>query len=144
MFFLPIIIFVFIAFAVVKSAKKMDEQNKRAQSNYSQKEQRQPKPAVKSQRSNEPIKPSITLPHDNHQHFGKEEDYEPIEGSLGDVNDEGCPELDGIRLISEDLAYVNDGNEMEVDYAKLVKVMVLGETLNQPRFKQPYLHNKKR
>lgn len=41
---------------------------------------------------------------DSHSHSGRREAYEPIVGSLGEVNDEGCDELDGVRLIEHDEA----------------------------------------
>ena len=72
-----------------------------------------------------------------HGHTGEEEHYEEIVGSLGDVNDEGCADLNGVRFIAHDLAYdPNNGNAP--DYNKLAKAMVLGEILNSPRFKKPY------
>ncbi len=72
-----------------------------------------------------------------HSHKGEEEHYEQIVGSLGDVNDEGCADLDGVRLIAHDAAYdtTPDGAR---DYSATVRAMVLGEVLNEPRFKHPY------
>lgn len=71
-----------------------------------------------------------------HSHKGVEEHYEEIVGSLGDVNDEGCADLDGVRFIQHDVAY-EDVDEKK-DYSSAVRAMVLGEVLNTPRFKTPY------
>ena len=72
-----------------------------------------------------------------HQHLGEEEHYQEIVGSLGEVNDEGCADLDGVRFIARDIAS-EVGDDESVDYTKLVQAMVLGEILNTPRFKNPY------
>ena len=72
-----------------------------------------------------------------HAHMGEEEHYEEIVGSLGDINDEGCEDLSGVRFIVNDLAYDTSNNE-HADYANLAKAMVLGEVINSPRFKSPY------
>lgn len=72
-----------------------------------------------------------------HAHMGEEEHYEEIVGSLGDINDEGCEDLNGVRFIAHDLAYeAND--EGEHDYTELAKAMVLGDIVNTPRFRSPY------
>ena len=72
-----------------------------------------------------------------HGHTGVEEHYEEIVGSLGDVNDEGCEDLSGVRFIAHDLAYdLSEGGEH--DYTELAKAMVLGDIVNSPRFKTPY------
>ena len=63
--------------------------------------------------------------------------YDEIVGSLGEVNDEGCVDLDGVRFIASDVAYEID-NDDGPDYARLAQSMVLGEVLNNPRFKKPY------
>ena len=72
----------------------------------------------------------------DHGHTGEEEHYEEIVGSLGEVNDEGCEDLSGVRFIAHDLAY--DTSENGQDYTQLAKAMVLGEIINNPRFKSPY------
>ena len=78
---------------------------------------------------------------DEHAHMGEEEHYEEIVGSLGEVNDEGCEDLSGVRFIAHDIAYdVSDGESH--DYTKVAQAMVLGEILNQPRFKKPYSNRK--
>lgn len=71
-----------------------------------------------------------------HSHKGEEEHYEEIVGSLGDVNDEGCADLDGVRFISHDVAY--DPADGSRDYSDAARLIVLGEILNTPRFKSPY------
>ena len=76
-----------------------------------------------------------------HGHLGEEEHYEEIVGSLGEVNDEGCEDLSGVRFIATDLAYELQASET-VDYDRLAQAMVLGEVLNHPRFKQPYSRRK--
>ena len=72
-----------------------------------------------------------------HGHEGEEEHYEEIVGSLGDVNDEGCADLSGVRFIAHDLAY-DTSDKGKHDYAQLAKAIVMGEIVNNPRFKQPY------
>ena len=69
-----------------------------------------------------------------HGHAGEEEHYEEIVGSLGDINDEGCEDLSGVRFIVHDLAYDTSGDG-EHDYTELAKAMVLGDIINTPRFK---------
>lgn len=73
-----------------------------------------------------------------HEHVGTEEHYAPIVGSLGGESSEGCPDLDGVRLLSHDVAYDGDDGTKYFDRAKLAQAMVLGEVLNNPRFKHPY------
>ena len=72
-----------------------------------------------------------------HGHTGEEEHYEEIVGSLGEINDEGCIDLSGVRFIAHDLAYDTSNSEQH-DYTELAKAMVLGEIVNSPRFKTPY------
>lgn len=75
---------------------------------------------------------------DGHSHYGTVETYEPIVGSLGDVDDEGCDELDGVRLIATDLMYETDDDGKVYDLKAIRKSLILGEVLNNPRFKKPY------
>lgn len=74
-----------------------------------------------------------------HAHMGDEEHYEEIVGSLGEINDEGCEDLSGVRFISHDLAYELSDNEYAA-YDKIAQAMIIGEVLNSPRFKNPYIH----
>ena len=75
----------------------------------------------------------------SHSHSGKEERYDPIVGSLGEVDDEGCDELDGVRLIEHDESYCDDPEHLAAaDYSALEQSIVLGEVINAPRFKRPY------
>lgn len=75
----------------------------------------------------------------SHSHTGKEERYDPIVGSLGEVDDEGCDELDGVRLIEHDESYCDDPEHLaDTDYSALEQSIVLGEVINAPRFKRPY------
>ena len=76
-----------------------------------------------------------------HAHLGEEEHYEEIVGSLGEVNDEGCEDLSGVRFIATDLAYESISSN-DVDYDNLAKAMVLGEVINTPRYKAPYSRRK--
>ena len=73
---------------------------------------------------------------DKHEHLGEEEHYDDIVGSLGEVNDEGCEDLSGVRFIAHDMAY--EINDEHADYSKVAQAMVLGEILNNPRFQKPY------
>lgn len=82
-------------------------------------------------------KPSVTVG-DGHAHYGTVETYEPIVGSLGSVSDEGCDELDGVRLIATDIMYETDNDHVAYDLDAIGKSIVLGEVLNNPRFKTPY------
>ncbi len=75
---------------------------------------------------------------DGHVHQGSTETYDPIVGSLGQHSDEGCDELDGVRLIVTDLTYETDDDNVAYDRSVLGKSIVLGEILNTPRFKVPY------
>lgn len=72
-----------------------------------------------------------------HAHIGEEEHYEQIVGSLGEVNDEGCADLSGVRFIANDFAYEISEND-HPDYVKIAQAMVMGDILNTPRFKKPY------
>lgn len=76
----------------------------------------------------------------SHEHLGgKVEKYDKIVGSLGEVNDEGCDELDGVRLIEHDEAYCDDPDHlMPADPTDIQKAIVIGEVLNTPRFKEMY------
>ena len=72
-----------------------------------------------------------------HGHTGDEEHYEEIVGSLGEVNDEGCADLNGVRFIANDIAYEIQTQD-NVDYDRIAQAMVLGDIINSPRFKTPY------
>lgn len=76
-----------------------------------------------------------------HEHLGEEEHYEEIIGSLGEINDEGCADLNGVRFVAHDLAY-EIGTDDSRDYNRLAQAMVLGEIVNSPRFKSPYSRRK--
>lgn len=70
----------------------------------------------------------------DHTHVSDDEEYyEEIVGSLGEVNDEGCADLSGVRLITHDIAY--ESEDARRDYADVAKALVLGEIINTPRFK---------
>ena len=76
----------------------------------------------------------------SHEHVGnKVEKYDKIVGSLGEVDDEGCDELDGVRLIEHDEAYCDDPDHLiSTDNSDIQRAIVLGEVINTPRFKQMY------
>ena len=73
-----------------------------------------------------------------HGHLGTAETYDPIVGSLGAVSDEGCDELNGVRLIATDLMYQTDDDQVAYDMDAIRKSLILGDILNNPRFKKPY------
>ena len=76
---------------------------------------------------------------DGHTHVGSTvEQYDPIEGSLGEVSTEGCVEMDGLRLISNDENFDGESNQTNFNLNKVAQAMVLGEILDNPRFKNPY------
>ena len=76
----------------------------------------------------------------SHMHMGeKVEKYDKIVGSLGEVDDEGCEELDGVRLIEHDESYCDDPDHLvAADITDIQRAVVLGEVINVPRFKQMY------
>ena len=78
---------------------------------------------------------------ERHGHVGEEEHYEEIVGSLGEINDEGCADLSGVRFLAHDMAY-EIHTQNDVDYDRLAQAMVLGEIVNAPRFKTPYTRRK--
>ena len=74
-----------------------------------------------------------------HAHVGDQvEQYDQIVGSLGAVSTEGCVEMDGFRLISNDENFDADSGETNFNLNKVAQAMVLGEILDKPRFKNPY------
>lgn len=77
---------------------------------------------------------------DGHEHLGTtEERYDPIVGSLGEVDDEGCEEMDGVRLLEHDEAYCDDPDHMvDMNYDELKRAIVMGEVINSPRFNNPF------
>ena len=136
----PIIIFVIVVTVIVamiaaNAKKKMDAQ-KSAADYRAQMDQRQNTDNNVSQRArNASRAKTVNSPqNDAHTHLGEEEHYEKIVGSLGEVDDEGCADLDGIRLIAHDEAY--DGETQSRNYSEIVKAIVLGEVLDKPGFKK--------
>lgn len=73
-----------------------------------------------------------------HEHVGFEEHYAPIEGSLGSIDDEGCTDLNGVRLIENDPDYAPTTDDNDVDRKELARIMVLGEVLDRPAWKGSY------
>lgn len=137
-----IVFAVFIcAFIVIarKTRAKQTQQQSAATGQVELTAQQQPKSEVR-----EFHKQSVEAKHELHQqdakehgHTGVEEHYEEIVGSLGAVNDEGCEDLSGVRFIAHDLAY-DDAEGEGYDYTRLAQAMVLGDVINNPRFKKPY------
>lgn len=142
--FTGIVISVFIAVFIVIGKKSREQ---KTQEEYAKRYREKMASAKlnqqKSQRDRDEIK-SEQYKHQLHQkdaheheHLGEEEHYEEIVGSLGEVNDEGCEDLGGVRFIAHDIAYEIVENDNQ-DYAKIARAMVLGDVLNNPRFKRPY------
>lgn len=104
---------------------------------YLTNEQRSYLNSLQQRKNAQQPKSSVTVG-DGHAHYGTVETYEPIVGSLGSVSDEGCDELDGVRLISTDIMYETDDDHTAYDLDAIGKSIVLGEVLNNPRFKTPY------
>lgn len=73
-----------------------------------------------------------------HEHVGFEEHYAPIEGSLGSVDDEGCADLSGVRLIENDPDYAPATDYNDVDRREIARIMILGEVFDRPAWKGPY------
>ncbi len=144
-FIIPILVVVGIISSIVKSAKKVEVQGKTVSATKPDpteltEQQRRYVESLRTRKSYTTSKTSIAEPHvdASHGHIGKVEQYDEIVGSLGDINDEGCPSLDGVRLIAEDIAYVTDDGSKQFDAKRLQRAIVLGEVLNSPRFKNPY------
>ena len=92
----------------------------------------------KAAQRNATMQPTVDTHSDGHSHYGTTETYDPIVGSLGAVSDEGCDELNGVRLIATDLTYETDDEGKVYNMDVIRKSLVLGEILNNPRFKTPY------
>lgn len=71
----------------------------------------------------------------DHKHIGSVEQYDKIVGSLGEISDEGCFELDGIRLISDDQAYSAEDESLSFDRDELIKIIVLGDAISRRKYK---------
>ena len=93
---------------------------------------------TKAKSINKTTTPTVAQVQADHAHSGEEENYDPIVGSLGAVYDEGCTELDGVRLIATDLMYQTDDEHVAYDMDAIRKSLILGEILNNPRFKKPH------
>ena len=142
-FIIPLLVVIGIISSIVKSAKKVEVQRKTVSETSSDpteltEQQRRYVESLRSRKSH--TTPTVKKPpvDESHGHIGKVEEYDEIVGSLGDINDEGCPSLDGVRLIAEDVAYVTDDGTRQFDAKRLQRAIVLGEVLNSPRFKNPY------
>ena len=160
LFFTAIVAVVFIVvfvniFKSSKAKQRMEQykQNiaERTEQETSSYEQRRRQEELKQRLSQKYGRSGLDVQDDKHQkhvadshehgHFGEEEHYEEIIGSLGDVNDEGCTDLSGVRFIANDIAYEIQTQDA-VDYDRIAQAMVLGEIINSPRFKTPYTRRK--
>ncbi|MCM1043250.1 MAG: hypothetical protein NC350_03455 [Corallococcus sp.] len=98
--------------------------------------------AERSKNSVSDVRRGITVEGDGHSHTSDEvEHYDKIIGSLGDVSDEGCSELDGLRLIVHDEAYSSD-DQTPYDLSKVGQTIILGEIFGTPRGKQNYKYKR--
>ncbi|MBQ7915084.1 MAG: hypothetical protein IJ492_02040 [Clostridia bacterium] len=161
----PIIIFIIAIVIIIikvisKVSNKVDQEELvRQHQQQSEARQAQPSGLTNSQRSyleqlkerqrqrnqaaQGTVTPTVHPVGSDHDHVGQQtEQYDEIIGSLGDVSTEGCDELSGVRLIAHDLAYAPE-RENSVDYDKVARAMVLGEVLNSPRYKVPYISKRK-
>ena len=142
-FIIPLLVVIGIISSIVKSAKKVEVQRKTVSETRSDpteltEQQRRYVESLRTRKSY--TTPTVKKPpvDESHGHIGKVEEYDEIVGSLGDINDEGCPALDGVRLIAEDVAYITADGTRQFDAKRLQRAIVLGEVLNSPRFKSPY------
>lgn len=157
-FILPIlfvgVFFVVTIASIISMAKKADEKKRAQQASDARKQQASASQVYSANKSNKSsygnkssqsksrnahsthahVNGASVAGSDGHVHVGDEEEvYDQIVGSLGEVNDEGCGDLNGIRLIAHDLAYEDD--EAAKDYVEVAKAVVLGDVINNPRFK---------
>lgn len=123
MFVFFTIFFAFVAVMMTVGKRRANSQNKTVQR------------TVVKQVVNKVEQKPTEEPKPDHAHIGEAETYQPIVGSLGAVSDEGCAELDGVRLIEDDEAY---DLPIEADRPAIAKAVILGELLNTPRFKTPW------
>ena len=102
--FIPVILMVIFAVIIITISKKLKSDKSARQSNKTAavtdgngrtQHQRDYINGLRVRQSEK----KIVSADGSHSHSGKEERYEPIVGSLGEVDDEGCDELDGVRLI---------------------------------------------
>ena len=139
MIVIPIVIFALAVVGIViwgVNDKKVKDAQKRATQYSMQMQQREKEAATQATSNNIAAQTrSISYDTDYHEHVGDEEErYEKIVGSLGEVDDEGCIDLDGIRLIAHDEAYESETESR--NYTEIVKAMVLGEVLDKPAYKR--------
>ena len=142
--FIPVILMVIFAVIIITISKKLKSDKSARQSNKTAavtdgngRTQHQ-RDYINGLRVRQAEK-KIVSADGSHSHSGKEERYEPIVGSLGEVDDEGCDELDGVRLIEHDESYCDDPQHLAAaDYETLEQAIVIGEVINAPRFKNPY------
>lgn len=139
---IPIVLFAFgialISIAVAVGKKKRQEAEKWAARQMQNQQQRINSAKNTSQSKKCDVHTHVgnrAIARDGHEHFGSDEErYDKIVGSLGEVDDEGCDDMDGIRLIAHDEAY--DVDVENGDYSEIVKAMVLGEAIGNPSFKK--------
>ncbi len=125
--------FILLVFFVEKQKKSQDNKDggQTVVKEIASKENEQKEKKVSAKSKNKQEK---TI--NEHEHHGKEERYQEIVGSLGEVNDEGCSELNGIRLISNDIAYALNDDKNDFDLKKVGRAMIIGEVINDPAYKK--------
>ena len=146
--FFFVVIGIVVAATVTRVVKVAKQQQRNSTANTAQQnssnvqQKREYFDALREKKYQQSIKQSKqTVAHadkaEDHTHVASEEEYyEDIVGSLGEVNDEGCDDLAGVRLIVHDLAY--EQSESERDYTEVAKAIVLGDVISHPRCKNPY------
>lgn len=141
----PIIFIIVIVAIVVAVVKKANEDKRRREINEQNARHTDGNGRTEHQRDylnakrRELSERKIEAGDGSHGHSGKAEHYTPIVGSLGKVDDEGCDELDGVRLVEHDESYCDDPDHIaQADMSELERAIVLGEVLNNPRFVNPY------
>ena len=149
--FAPLVFVIFFVVCIVVAIKRIKAQSEQKQqyeqrsaeikSNASERSARQREYLEAKRRELEMRKRQTArnVDADDHSHSGNVEKYDKIVGSLGEVDDEGCEELDGVRLIEHDESYCDDPDHLaQADLTNLEKAIVLGDVINNPRFKSLY------
>jgi hypothetical protein len=136
------IVFIFAVVGIASYAKRQAAQQreiKRQRDNELDAESRRRREAAaRAAAETKRFTSSITIPEsDDHEHiYDIVENYDEIYGSLGPNTDEGCTELAGIRLLSNDEAYDTDDGAATFDLNKVTFALVLGSMLDKPKGKR--------
>ncbi len=142
---LVIVVFASIVLSIVKVATMLDKKAKqqaKESTKLQQQVQQQKAKKLQPTKQQPKAKSTVAMPtvqfDGDHNHVGDSiEQYEPISGSLGQVRDEGCVEMDGFRLIANDDNFDAESGETNFNLNKVAQAIVLGEILDKPRFKNP-------